>query len=84
MKTCKVACFCFTKLKALPSDPDRKKRGCSFSLLNISSENVKAQYVLILNRFADLNLESSFFAFTEPQFILGISKYFTENGYTLF
>ena len=83
MQSCMFS-LCCTKLTILPSDPDSKKRGCSFFLLNSSSENVKAQYVSILNFFADFNLESSFFAFTEAQFILSISKYFTENGYMLF
>ena len=54
-----------TKLTTLPSDPDWQERGYSFSLLNTSSENVKAPYFSIMHLFADLNLESSFsFTFT--------------------
>ena len=81
----KLHVLCSTKITTLPSDPDWQERGYSFSLLNTSSENVKAPYVSILHLFVDLNLKSSFsFAFTELQFILSISKHFTENGYTLF
>lgn len=40
--------------------------------------------VSILYLFAELYLESSFFAFTELQFFLSISKYLKENGYTLY
>lgn len=45
---------------------------------------MKARYVSILYLFAELYLESSFFAFTELQFFLSISKYLKENGYTLY